>query len=121
MTNVIFIHGLGQTPASWHKTVASLSEHITADYVNLSSICKNGEVTYKNMYCAFEKYCEEIAELLNLCGISLGAIFALNYAIDHAEKVRSLVLIAPQYKMPRLLLKLQNIILFSCRKHTFGN
>lgn len=119
MTNVIFIHGLGQTPASWDKTVASLSEHITADYVNLSSIRKNGEVTYKNMYCAFEKYCEEIAELLNLCGISLGAILALNYAIDHAEKVRSLVLIAPQYKMPRLLLKLQNVIFFFMPKAYF--
>lgn len=119
MTNVIFIHGLGQTPASWDKTVSFLSEHITADYVNLSSICTNGEVTYKNLYCAFEKYCAERTEPLNLCGISLGAILALNYAIDHAEKVRSLVLIAPQYKMPRLLLKLQNIIFFFMPKACF--
>ncbi|MDD2215969.1 MAG: alpha/beta hydrolase [Eubacteriales bacterium] len=118
MTNVIFIHGLGQTPASWDKTVSSLSEYITADYVNLSSICKNGEVTYKNLYCAFEKYCE-IVEPLNLCGISLGAILALNYAIDHTEKVWSLVLIAPQYEIPRLLLKLQNIIFFFMPKAYF--
>ncbi len=45
-----------------------------------------------------------------LCGISLGAVLALNYAINHTEKVKSLILIAPQYKMPKLLLKLQNII-----------
>ena len=28
--------------------------------------------------------------------LSLGAILALNYAIEHTEKVKSLVLIAPQ-------------------------
>ena len=33
---------------------------------------------------------------------------ALNYAIDNPEKVKALVLIAAQYKMPARLLKLQN-------------
>ena len=37
-------------------------------------------------------------------------MLALNYAIDHPEGVEALVLIAPQYKMPRKLLWLQNLM-----------
>ena len=35
---------------------------------------------------------------------------ALNYAIDHPDKVKALVLIAAQYKMPKELLKVQNML-----------
>ena len=36
----------------------------------------------------------------------------LNYAIDHPDKVKALVLIAAQYKMPRKLLKVQNMLFY---------
>ena len=45
---------------------------------------------------------------------------ALNYAIDHPERVKALVLIAPQYKMPRTLLKLQNILFRFMSKSAFS-
>lgn len=41
---------------------------------------------------------------------SLGAVLTLNYAIDHPDKVKALVLIAAQYKMPKKLLKVQNML-----------
>ena len=47
---------------------------------------------------------------LDLCGLSLGGVLALHYAIDHPQKVRSLVLIAAQYRMPKALLRFQNIV-----------
>lgn len=43
-------------------------------------------------------------------GLSMGAVLALNYAIDHPDKVKALVLIAAQYKMPKKLLKFQNML-----------
>lgn len=46
--------------------------------------------------------------LFNLCGMSLGAVLALNYALDYPKKVQSLALIAPQANMPSVLLKVQN-------------
>ena len=52
----------------------------------------------------------KFSEPVTICGISLGAVLALNYCIYHAEQVQSLILIAPQYKMPRLLLKFQSIL-----------
>ena len=39
-----------------------------------------------------------------------GQCIALNYAIDYPKKVKALVLIAAQYKMPARLLKLQNAL-----------
>ena len=45
-----------------------------------------------------------------LCGLSLGAVLALDYAIRCPERVAGLVLVAPQYKMPRALLRLQNAV-----------
>ena len=62
------------------------------------------------MYANFCDYCNNISEPLNLCGLSLGAVFALNYAIDFTQKVNSLILIAPQYDMPKFLLKVQNVL-----------
>ena len=56
------------------------------------------------------KYCSNLSEPLDLCGLSLGAVLSLNYAIDNPEKINSLILIAPQYNMPKTLLKIQNII-----------
>lgn len=54
--------------------------------------------------------CDEIEEDLCLCGLSLGGVLALNYAIEHPGKIKVLVLIATQYKMPKILLKAQNTI-----------
>lgn len=62
------------------------------------------------MYAAFCDFCNGFSEPLNLCGLSLGAVLALNYAIDFPQKVNSLVLIAPQYDMPKFLLKVQNVL-----------
>ncbi|MEG0711619.1 MAG: acyl-CoA thioester hydrolase/BAAT C-terminal domain-containing protein [Niameybacter sp.] len=50
---------------------------------------------------------------INLCGLSLGGILALNYTIDNPSKVKSLILIGGQYKMPKLILSFQNVI-FKC-------
>lgn len=62
------------------------------------------------MYRSFCEYCDKFSEPLNLCGLSLGAVLALNYAIDFPKKVKSLILIAPQYNMPKFLLKVQNVL-----------
>lgn len=79
-------------------------------HYDLFSLLNRKDATYENLYKAFSDYCDSIDEPLNLCGLSLGGICALNYAIDNPSKVKSLVLIAAQYKMPKVLLKLQNFI-----------
>lgn len=106
----IFIHGLGQNPSDLEKTIAALEK--TSDIVtpNLFKLLGMKETTYENLYLAFCEYIEENGETVSLIGLSLGAILALHYTIDHPENVQSLVLIEPQFKMPKKLLKLQNVV-----------
>ncbi|MCT1903580.1 alpha/beta fold hydrolase [Oceanobacillus sojae] len=105
----VFVHGLGQNAASWQKTIEYLdmdTQQIVSP--DLFSLLKGSEVDYHNLYKHFFDYCENINGPVQLCGLSLGAILSLNYAIDLPEKVNSLILIAAQYTMPRFLLSVQN-------------
>lgn len=105
----ILIHGLGQTPENWYKTISFMKSN---DIIcpDLCSILNNSDKNYDNLYTGFADYLNKINEPHDLCGLSLGSVLALNYAIDYPDKVSSLVLIAPQYKMPVNLLKFQNFI-----------
>lgn len=106
----VYIHGLGQTPVSWEKTLSSLNCIDQSICPDLAKLVQGEEVSYQSLYRAFSKRCNDAGEVIDLCGLSLGGVMALNYAIDHPEKINSLVLIAVQHKMPRKLLKLQNML-----------
>lgn len=72
---------------------------------------KNWEgISYRRVYEDFSAYCESVKTELGLCGLSLGAVIALNYVVEHPGKVKSLVLIGGQCVMPKGLLRLQNMI-----------
>lgn len=117
----IFVHGLGQDSSSWDKTISLLTKPIHGVCPNLLTILNNKEVTYENLYHAFCHYCQNHSEPLNLCGLSLGGVLALNYTIDHPTKVKSLILIGAQYKMPKTLLKVQNIMFRFMSEASFKN
>jgi pimeloyl-ACP methyl ester carboxylesterase len=106
----VLIHGLGQKPSSWDNVIKNMPPSFEAVSPDLFALVKNDEMNYPNLYRAFSHFCNEIPEPLNLCGLSLGGVLALNYAIDNPEKVNSLVLIAAQYKMPKTLLKIQTAV-----------
>lgn len=108
--NCIFIHGLGQGPDSWNKTVSCMTEKEEIQCLNVFAKEDSSEISYRRVYDDFSAYCESMEEEFGLCGLSLGAVIALNYAVEHPEKVKSLVLIGGQCVMPKGLLRLQNII-----------
>lgn len=106
----ILIHGMGQNASSWDETVAYLSNTTETVCPELSDFFTEGNCYYSTMYSSFCEYCNNFSEPLNLCGLSLGAVLVLNYAIDFPQKVKSLILIAPQYDIPKFLLKVQNVL-----------
>ena len=110
----IFIHGLGQDSSAWNETVSliKIKKSISTDIEcpNLFALLNGEEITYTNLYRAFSDYCGNFPEPLNLCGLSLGGILALNYTVDNPDKVQSLALIGTQYKMPKILLKFQTAL-----------
>lgn len=107
----IFLHGLGQTAQDWEEVVrqTALSE---VDCPELFSLPEGG-ITYFSIRNGLEKRYVDITEPFCICGLSLGALLALDYAIRHNEQVASLVLIGVQYKVPSLLIDFQNLI-FRC-------
>lgn len=106
----IFVHGLGQMPSSWDKTIENLKINSNCNCPDLSEMLQSKEANYANLYTTFSEYCDKVSEPIAICGLSLGAILALHYGIEHPNKIKSLALIAAQYKMPKRLLALQNII-----------
>ena len=106
----ILLHGMGQNASSWNETISFLPNTTEIVCPELSDFFSEGNCYYSKMYTAFCDYCNNFSEPLNLCGLSLGAVLALNYAIDYPQRVKSLILIAPQYDMPKFLLKVQNVL-----------
>lgn len=116
----IYVHGLGQTPNSWEKTITQLATVENSICPDLADMIRGTEATYRNLYEAFSDVCKNCEGPVDLCGLSLGGVLALNYAIDYPEKVNSLVLIATQYKMPKRLLRFQNMVFRFMPKSMFG-
>ncbi len=106
---LLFLHGLGQGPDSWSGVIDALGPDTDAACTDLFRLCSEGP-DYPSLCAALEGCIEDLPGPTVLCGLSLGAVLALDYATRRPEKVAGLVLIAPQYKMPRGLLRLQNII-----------
>lgn len=103
----VLIHGLGQDASAW-KDVIPLLPDINVLTMDLSELIGSG--TWQELSNGFAARIDSLEEPVLLCGISLGAVLALNYAAGNPGKVRSMLLIAPQYKMPVLLLKFQALL-----------
>ncbi len=116
----IYLHGLGQTPDSWNRVLGYLNAPTNSICPDLAKLVHGREAKYSDLYAAFSALCDTIEDDLTLCGLSLGGVLALNYTIDHPEKVKSLILIATPYKMPKQLLRLQNILFRFMPKSAFS-
>lgn len=105
----ILIHGSGHKADSWNKVVSYMNNK---DILcpKLSTILNGKEASYTNLYYSFVEYCNKIDGPIELCGLSLGGILALNYAIDYPNKVEKLVLIGTPHKVPKVMFSIQNVI-----------
>ena len=108
----VILHGLGQTPRDWDG-VAGLLPALNIDCPELFSTAKTEALTYPSLLAQLEARYADHTEPLRLCGLSLGAVLALDYTIRHPEKVASLVWIAGQLRSPSALVDIQNLI-FRC-------
>ena len=106
----LYLHGLGQKPDSWDRVIKETTVSDRSVSLSWAEMLEGKAATYKELYTAFSEECNKENDEIVLCGLSLGAVLALNYAIDHPDKVKALVLIAAQYKMPKKLLKFQNML-----------
>ena len=106
----LYLHGLGQKPDSWNKVIKGTKVSESSINLSLAEMLEGKSATYKELYSVFSSECGKEKGGIVLCGLALGAVLALNYAIDYPNKVKALVLIAAQYKMPEKILKVQNML-----------
>ena len=93
MEKVILIHGSGHKASSWQKTISFLDHQEDILCPQLSAILNGREASFPNLRAAFAQYCAQTGGPVHLCGLSLGGILALDYALEHPENVKTLVLI----------------------------
>jgi len=110
MTTKILIHGSGHKATSWNETISYMTSNEDIICPDLFTILEGKEASYANLYSSFVKYCDRIGGKIHLCGISLGGILALNYALDFPQKVKTLVLIGTPHKIPKVAFGIQNVI-----------
>lgn len=119
MEKVILIHGSGHKAASWNETVSRLDCRKDVLCPELSSLLLGKEASYPNLRAAFGAYCAQAGGPVHLCGLSLGGILAMNYAIDFPEQVKTLVLIGAPHKVPKVTFGLQTMVFRFLPKSVF--
>lgn len=115
----VLLHGLGQTAQDWREVVKQLS-FSDIDCPELFSSMED-DISYTQILANLEQQYADTADPLCICGLSMGALLALDFAIRHRDKTDTLVLIGAQYKVPSLLIDFQNLIFRCMPKKTFDN
>ena len=119
MDKRILIHGSGHKASSWDRTISYLDGREDLLCPELSVILDGREASYPNLRTAFAAYCAQAGGPVHLCGLSLGGILALDYALEHPEDVKTLVLIGTPHKVPKGTFALQNVVFRLLPKSTF--
>lgn len=115
---LLFLHGLGQDKTAWEQTVNRLNAE-NSECLDVMPQDVN-QPSFKELADRLEQKVIEEEQPVMICGLSLGAILALELYIRQPEKIAGLVLIAPQYNVPALLIDIQNIIFKFMPDHIFA-
>lgn len=117
---VVFLHGMGQSPADWDAQLAGLPPGYRgiaprlfgggrAGAAGQGSI-RRGATMHGAAEAVVARVEAEGAHRIHLCGLSLGAVVATRVAIDHPESVASLVLSGGQVRPNPVLMRLQRAL-----------
>ena len=81
----VLLHGLGQTAQDWEDVVRQLSTtHVECPELFSST---GNEISYTRILAELERQYSNETESLRICGLSLGALLALDFAIRHGDSV----------------------------------
>ncbi|KAB1659433.1 alpha/beta fold hydrolase [Pseudoclavibacter chungangensis] len=113
---VLFLHGLGARPSSWSHQIANLLEGFTGVAPTIAGLAPGGDDTPTfTLEAASDAVRDELdrlgVERAHVCGLSLGAMVATRFAIDHPARVASLVLSAGQVHPNRALMRVQRLVM----------
>jgi pimeloyl-ACP methyl ester carboxylesterase len=94
----VFLHGFGGDVHTWDSVWAALGENFPALRYDLrgfgKSVCAD-RVPFKHADDLLSVLDASAIERCDLIGVSMGGAIAVNFTLDHPERVRNLVLISP--------------------------
>lgn len=103
---VVFLHGMGESAQVWDEQRAGLPEEYDSLAVELLGPADSDRPFEFTLDGAVQHVLERIrphtADRVHLCGAALGAMVALQFALDHPQRVRSLTLAAGLVKPMRV-------------------
>ena len=76
----IFLQGLGQTPSVWQPMLHRLEPELPVYCPSLVELAGENP-RYPDLLHALEESLAEVPGPLHLCGLSLGGVLALDYAL----------------------------------------
>lgn len=113
-TPILFLHGLGDTPQAWEEVVRNLNS-VDAVMPNLfgasEKAAENTSWTLEETTDRIAQQYEQYERPVHVVGLSLGAIVGLHLAAKYPDRVDSLFLSAPQAKLPKFLMSVQNLLM----------
>ncbi|MCE7481562.1 alpha/beta fold hydrolase [Microbacterium profundi] len=113
--SVVFLHGLGEGPGVWDAQRAALPsgfEGVAVDVFDGADACAASGFSLEGAATRVVSELDRLGiEQAHVCGLSLGAMIALQLALDHPMRVRSLTLAAGQVKPPRVLMAIQSAVM----------
>ena len=110
MKKTILIHGSGHKADSWKETISYLEHREDILSPELSNLLDGREASFSNLRTAFAQYCAQIGGPVHQRDIQAQLMAHLDYALEHPENVRTLVLIGTPHKVPKGAFALQNMV-----------
>ncbi|MBE6483963.1 MAG: alpha/beta fold hydrolase [Actinomycetaceae bacterium] len=111
---VVFLHGMGEGPEAWDAQVAALPEGVTGLALPIFGT-RDADMLDFTVSGAVRALAADLEQrgldTVDLCGLSLGAMVATQFAIDYPDRVRSLILSGSQVRPSPVLMKLQNVLI----------
>lgn len=111
--HVVFLHGMGTGPESWDAQLADLPEGFVGIAPRIVGLA-DGDDPFTLAGAAAAVVDELDArgiDRTHVCGLSLGAMLALQVVIEYPHRVASLVLSGGQVHPSRVLMALQNAVM----------
>ncbi len=112
---IVLLHGVGVGKLMWEPQIAALSQNfhvIAPDLPGFAASTAAGPFTLEKAAALVRKLIHEKSQQpVHLCGLSLGAMVAIQVYLQEPKLIASLVLSAGQVRPPRLLMFMQNTII----------
>lgn len=109
----MFLHGIGVGPDSWDAQIAALPEEYAGLAPQIAGLADDDDVPFTLRRAAADVIRElgqrEIYRA-HICGLALGAMIAVQVAVEYPERVASLVLSGGQVRPPRVFMALQSAL-----------